>query len=77
MVANFDSELVKCPYYRRSETNRICCEGLKKKTTINFTFEDGKKRRAYMNIYCNDIHNYNNCLICNMLNRKYGVIRDG
>jgi hypothetical protein len=74
-MAEFDSKLVKCPYYRNNDSNRICCEGLKDKTTINFTFEDSKKRRSYMDIYCNDIHNYNKCMICNMLNRKYGVIK--
>ena len=76
-MADFDSKLAKCPFYIRNESNRICCEGLKERTTINFVFEDSKKLKIYMDTYCNSIYNYKNCMICYMLNRKYGVIRDG
>jgi hypothetical protein len=73
MPTTYDDTLVKCPYYRKNDSNRICCEGLTDKTGINMTFEDSKKRRQYMDNYCKDINNYGRCIICYALNRKYGV----
>lgn len=69
----YASERVKCPYYRKNDSNRIVCEGFKKKTYINITFEDTKKLKEYKEQYCNDIQNYNDCMICAMLNKKYGI----
>lgn len=76
-MAYYDSEIVVCPYYKRNDSNRICCEGLSEKTRLNFTFEDTKKRRQYMDNYCKNLRNYNNCVICYALDRKHGVDNDG
>jgi hypothetical protein len=72
----YDAVNVKCPYYRKYESNRICCEGLKEGTGINMTFENCNKRKQYMVNYCNSIGNYKKCMICYTLDRKYGV-KDG
>ena len=68
-MADFDSKLAKCPFYIRNESNRICCEGLKERTTINFVFEDSKKLKIYMDTYCNSIYPRNQKkqlhLLCN------------
>lgn len=71
-MADFDSKYVKCPYYRRSDPNRLCCEGLSERNTINLVFEDTKMESAYKQEYCCSLENYNNCMVCAMLNRKYG-----
>ena len=71
-MADFESKYVVCPFYRRNDNNRICCEGLEDRNTINLVFEDSKKQVAYRNEYCCDIDNYKNCKICAMLKKKYG-----
>jgi hypothetical protein len=74
MPTSRGDEFIKCPYYRKNDSNRICCEGPKEKTGLNFTFEDSKKCREYMKVYCKNIHNYKKCMVCYMLDiRKYGV----
>lgn len=77
MPTVYEDANVKCPYYRKYESNRICCEGLKEKTGLNMTFEDCRKRKQYMEVYCTSMHNYKNCIICYALNRKHGVVKDG
>jgi hypothetical protein len=67
-----DADVV-CPYYKASQPNRIRCEGVAARSNINLTFEDTKKQEEYMTGYCCDIRNYYKCLICETLNRKYGV----
>lgn len=71
-MAEFDSKYVVCPFYRGSDSNRIRCEGLTEKNTINLVFEDSNKQKDYKKEYCCDIDNYQNCMICCMLERKYG-----
>jgi hypothetical protein len=71
-MASFDSKYAKCPFFHRFESNRICCEGLEDNNTINLVFEDPKKLNEYKHTYCCDIDHYRWCLICGILNRKYG-----
>ena len=77
MPTIYEDANVKCPYYRKYQPNRICCEGFKPKTGLNMTFEDSRKRQRYMDAYCNNLQNYKNCIICFALNIKYGGDKDG
>ena len=70
-MSMFISKYVVCPFYRKHNDNKICCEGVSKSNTINLVFEDCRKQKAYSERYCNNIENYQNCMICRMLNRKY------
>ena len=67
------SKYAACPFYRRNDDNRICCEGTSSANTINIVFGDQHKLKEYGVRYCNDINNYRNCLICKALNSKYEV----
>lgn len=70
-MAEYGSQDVVCPYYCRSDKNRICCEGLEYRNTINLVFEDSSATERYREHFCNRIDNYKSCRVCDMLNRKY------
>ena len=69
--SSYVSKYVVCPFYRRHNGNRICCEGVTETCTNNIVFEDPKELKDYCSTYCEDIHNYENCRICATLNGKY------
>lgn len=70
-MSEFKSKYVKCPFFRRLENNRICCEGTDDNNTINLVFGDTKKLEAYKERYCCRIEGYPRCLVCIALERKY------
>lgn len=70
-MAELCAKFVKCPFYRRSDNNRICCEGLEDLTTINLVFQDSNQQRGYKKRLCCDIRCYKDCLIYKMLITKY------
>lgn len=72
-MSDFSAKYVKCPFYIRTNGNRICCEGVGKENTINLVFESFRKLEEYKNEKCCDIDRYHHCMICSMLDRKYGV----
>jgi hypothetical protein len=77
-----DDRYVACPYYLGlySEEQRkrcqIRCEGVSKGNTISLVFGDENVRKAYKKAYCYSINMCKECLIHQMLNRKYGVEDD-
>ena len=72
-MSQYVSKYVVCPFYRRHDDNRICCEGTNSKNTINLVFGDKYKQKEYGIKYCNSIEGYKRCLICKALNTKYEV----
>jgi hypothetical protein len=72
-MASYEAKYVVCPFYIRSDQNKIYCEGVNENNTLNLVYEDSNKKRDYSLRYCRNADNYKNCLICQMLNRKYGV----
>ena len=70
-MSKYVSKYAVCPYYRRHNDNRICCEGTDMTNTINLVFEDSKKLKEYETRYCNDIRGYQHCIVCGALNGKY------
>lgn len=70
-MSQFVSKYVVCPYYRRHNDNRICCEGTDETNTINLVFEDTRRQKEYGIIFCNDINGYRRCMVCRMLESKY------
>ena len=71
-MSQYVSKYVKCPYYRRHDINRICCEGTEDSNGINLVFNNPTDLKEYGETYCNDIHNYHNCWLCLMHDRRYG-----
>ena len=70
-MSRYVSKYVVCPFYRRNDTNRICCEGVDKTNTLNLVFEGKEKVLEYQRHFCNDIVNHKDCLICRMLTDKW------
>ena len=75
-MADFDAKYAKCPYYIRTNGNRICCEGVdeEENSTINVVFESPVKQDEYKQRYCNDIKGCHACLVYGMLDRKWEAI---
>jgi hypothetical protein len=71
-MSRWDSKFVKCPYFHKFETNRICCEGVADKNTINVVFESPGRLKEYTKTYCYQIKDCHQCLVCKMLDDKNG-----
>ena len=70
-MSEFVSKYVVCPFYRRHDNNRICCEGTNNTNTINLVFGDSKQLKKYTTTFCESMDNYRRCMICAMLDKKY------
>ena len=70
-MSRYISKYVVCPFYSRNDTNRICCEGVSKTNTINLVFEAKERTLDYQRHFCNDIVRHKDCLICQMLTKKW------
>lgn len=70
-MSQYVSKYVVCPFYRRNDTNRICCEGVSNSNTLNLVFETKAKTLEYERHFCNDIIRHKDCLVCKMLTKKW------
>ena len=70
-MSKYTSKYVVCPFYHKNKTNRICCEGVSKGNTLNVVFESEKGMVRYENRFCDSMDNHKNCLIYQMLDKKY------
>jgi hypothetical protein len=70
-MSQFISKYVVCPFYRRHDNNRICCEGTSRDNTINLVFSDQKKLKQYTVAKCESMSGCKSCRIYEMLDRKY------
>lgn len=61
--------LVKCPYYKGEEKQKIFCEGVLEGSAIHLAFDTNPNLREYKNRFCKG--RYNRCLLAEMQNRKY------
>jgi hypothetical protein len=64
--------LVKCPYYKFEEKQKIFCEGVQEGTAIHLAFDTPSNLRDYKQQFCKGC--YNKCLLAEMLNRKYDYV---
>ena len=70
-MPDFASKYAVCPFYRRSDSNRICCEGTSRNNTIHLVFGNQNKLKDYTADHCNSMDGYRHCRICKMLSDKY------
>ena len=61
--------LVKCPYYKGEEAQKICCEGVQDGSSIHLAFDTKPNLRQYKTQLCKGA--WGKCFIADMLNRKY------
>ena len=71
MPARWEDKFVKCPFYRKTDSNRIVCEGLCEGNTINLVYESQADKREYMKERCNSIEGCRLCPIHKVLDTKY------
>ena len=62
--------LVKCPYYKGEEKQKLFCEGVQEGVCIHMAFDTTPNLKDYKNAYCKGC--YNECLLAEMHNRKWG-----
>lgn len=70
-MSRYESKYAVCPFYKRNDTNRICCEGVDKTSSINLVFDSKEKTLEYERKYCNDILAHKDCWICRTLTDKW------
>ena len=68
---SFADKNVVCPFYRYQETHKICCEGIKKNSTLHLAFGDPTERKRHCAQFCNSLDGYPLCPVAKMLNKKY------
>ena len=66
-----DSKYAVCPFYRGVDKQKIYCEGLVPQDSIIIAFASESKKKEYVRNYCDNIDNYDNCRVCDMLNLKF------
>lgn len=60
---------VKCPFYKYEDQQLIYCEGVDDNTAIHLAFASKQELRDYRKDKCEG--DYNSCLLCKMLYKKY------
>ena len=70
-MGNYKDVEAKCPFFIRSDNNRICCEGVDKTNTTNLVFESTPNLIAYEESFCHGITSCRRCKLHQMLMRKY------
>ena len=61
--------MIKCPFYKREERQKIICEGMWKGSATHLAFDTPAKMKAYKKEYCNG--DYEKCGLCSILYDKY------
>lgn len=64
-----EDELVQCPYYKKDAQQAVHCEGVEDGCGLNLGFASRQRLREYKSQFCR--HDWKNCMIAQMLNRKY------
>ena len=68
-MADYGSQDVKCPFYKKDNKTKIICEGVINDTCTQ-PFKSTKKKEIYKNNYCCTFH-YKECPYFKLLDRKY------
>jgi hypothetical protein len=66
---SFIAKYVLCPYYRKEEGVKICCEGVEDGTSIHMVFPSSRRRKDYQVDKCCD--NYKKCLVFAMIDHMW------
>lgn len=66
---NKEDALVQCPYYRKDVPQGVNCEGVVDGSSVKLGFTAHNRLIDYKDAFCRQC--WQNCLIAQMLNRKY------
>lgn len=75
MPESYMSKYVLCPFYRKEEKNKICCEGIEKDTSLNLIFLSVERRKDFEKRFC--CADYRRCYISEMLSKKWKKYFEG
>ena len=67
------SAYIGCPFFHYYDGCKICCEGVKKNSSIHLAFASPEERRQYMKTICY-FSNYKTCIVAQALYNKYNNI---
>ncbi|MBO4979440.1 MAG: hypothetical protein J6D16_03440 [Clostridia bacterium] len=70
-MSRYVSKYVVCPFYRRNDINRICCEGVTEACTVNVVFECKSAMLDYERCFCDSMERHKECLLYQMLLKKW------
>lgn len=68
-MSSYIAKYVLCPYYRKEDGVKICCEGIDDDGTIHVVFASLQKRKDYQTEKC--CKNFSRCIVAAMLDRKW------
>jgi hypothetical protein len=71
MPVNWEDKFVQCPFYRKTNSGRIVCEGFREGSTINVAFNDRGDKMRFMKTRCESIEGCTQCPIHELLERMY------
>ena len=66
---NFVDKRVLCPYYRKSDSKLIVCEGLEENEPKRMPFSSNSEKKEYMDENCTKC--WRKCFWADELNRKW------
>ena len=75
-MSKYSTKYVVCPYYKKHDDYRIRCEGIDKDSSIHVVFGDPRKMEIFKVKHCHSFQGYHKCLVCQALDKKYGVKED-
>lgn len=75
-MARYEAKLVKCPFYKRNDNNRIICEGLEDNNKLHLVFANSIEKSKYMQEHCYSLRACQHCLIHNVMHAKWEMDDD-
>jgi hypothetical protein len=70
-LSSFIAKDVRCPYYKKEDGVKICCEGFEENSSIHMIFPSAKKRRLYQLQRC--CIDYKKCPIVKINDERWGI----
>lgn len=70
-MSKYVSKYAVCPFYRRHDDNRICCEGVTRDSSVNLVFRSQIRMKRYTTIHCESMEGCKQCRVYGMLDGKY------
>lgn len=61
--------MIKCPYYKCEDKQKIFCEGVQEGTAIHLAFDTPSNLKDYKRAFCREC--WEQCFLADMHNRKY------
>lgn len=71
MRSTYNDRKAVCPFYKREEQQKICCEGIQERSSLHLTFSSPEEQKKYLERFCNSISGYCKCKVAIMLKSKY------